>query len=151
MFVNIPGAVHDSQVANYWDVYEKLKAVFVGNGGKYTVDSMFGNLSRDFLIKILQESFHIEDHRKQEIACDVPSMQQSAELEMRAFQSPMPCLKDHIKFETRVELRVVLTMMILLYNLCAWAVGINQLLSFYSAPALYCDASIEFLILLLHN
>jgi len=41
------------------------------------------------------------------------------------------------------ERKVTLTVMILLYNLRARMVGINQLQSFY-VGALYCDANVEF-------
>jgi hypothetical protein len=78
------------------------------------------------------------------------SMRQSVEWGMRAFQSSMPRLKDRMKFETRGERRVTLTMMILLYNLLAWAVGINRLTSFYTAP-LNHDANIEFVGPLINN
>jgi hypothetical protein len=77
-------------------------------------------------------------------------MRQSAEWGMRAFQLSMPRLKDQIKFETHGEQRVTLTMMILLYNLQARAVRINQLKSVYTAP-LDCDANIEFLGQLINN
>jgi hypothetical protein len=69
---------------------------------------------------------------------------------MRAFQSSMPCLKDRMIFETRGERRVTLTMMILLYNLRARAVGINQLKSIYTAP-LDRNANIEFVGPLINN
>ena len=62
---------------------------------------------------------------------------------MRALQSSMPHLKDRTKFETCGEQRVTLTMMILLYNLRAWAIRINQLMTVYAAP-LDCNANIEF-------
>ena len=52
-------------------------------------------------------------------------------------------IKDCMIFETRGERRVTLTMMILLYNLRARAVGINQLKSVYTAP-LDRNANIEF-------
>ncbi len=74
---------------------------------------------------------------------DATSMRQSAEWGMQAFQSSMPRLKVRMIFETHGERRVTLTMMILLYNLRAKAVGINQLKSVYTAP-LDCDANIEF-------
>ncbi len=77
-------------------------------------------------------------------------MRQSAEWGMQAFQSSMPHIKDWMKFETRGEHKVTLTMMILLYNLCARAVGINQLQSFYAAP-IHCDANVEFVTPLLNN
>ena len=58
----------------------------------------------------------------------------------------MPHIIDRMKFETHGECKVTLTMMILLYNLRARAVGINQLQSFYAAP-LHHDANVEFVTL----
>ncbi len=113
------------------------------DGSKCTVDSAFGNVSRQFLIKSLQELIHIEDQVERGMARDATSMHQSAEWGMRAFQSSMPRLKDCMYFETRGERRVTLTMIILLHNLRARAVGINQLKSVYTAP-LDRNANIEF-------
>jgi hypothetical protein len=132
VFCNIPGAVHDSQVADYGDIYNKLELVYLQDVAKCTVDSAFGNVSRQFLIKSLQELIHIEDCMECGMARDATSMRQSAQWGMMAFQSSMPCLKDCMKFETRGERRVTLTMMILLYNLQAQTVGINQLKSAYT-------------------
>jgi hypothetical protein len=84
------------------------------------------------------------------MARDATSMRQSAEWGMRAFQSSMPHLKDRMKFETHGERRVTLTMMIYLYDLQAWAIGINQLKSVYTAP-LDCNANIEFIGPLINN
>ncbi len=47
-FCNIPGAVHDSQVADYGDIYDKLELVYLRDSAKCTVDSAFGNVGRDF-------------------------------------------------------------------------------------------------------
>jgi hypothetical protein len=126
-FCNIPGAVHDSQVADYGGIYDKLEYVYEREGPKCTVDSVFGNVSRQFLIKSSQELIHIEDRVERGMARDATSMHQSVEWGMWAFQSSMPRLKDRMIFETRGERRVTLTMMILLYNFRARAVGINQL------------------------
>jgi hypothetical protein len=150
VFCNIPGAVHDSQVADYGEIYNKLELVYLQDNAKCTVDSGFGNVSRQFFIKLLQELIHIQDHMERGMACDATSMQQSAEWGMRAFQSSMPRLKDCMKFETRGERRVTLTMMMSLYNLQAQAVKINQLKSVYTAP-LDHDANIEFLGPLINN
>ena len=76
--------------------------------------------------------------------------EQSAEWRMRAFQSSMPRVKVRMKFKTHGERKVTLTMMILLYNLRARMIGINQLRSFYMG-ALYHDASIEFVPPLVHT
>jgi hypothetical protein len=77
-------------------------------------------------------------------------MRQSAEWGMRAFQSSLPRIKDRMKFEERGERKVTLTMMILLYNLRARMVGINQLRSFFMG-ALYRDANVEFVPRLVHT
>ena len=150
VFVNVPGAVHDSQVADYGNIFDKLESVYERDGGKCTVDSAFGNATRDYLKKPSQELIHIKGHQEREIARDATSMRQSAKWGMRAFQSSMPCIKNLINFETRGERKVTLTMMIFLYHLCARAVGINQLQSFYAAP-LHCDANVEFVAPLLNS
>ena len=142
-YINIPGAVHDSQIADYGDIYDKLEMVYQRDGGQCTVDSAFGNVNREFLIKSSQDLIHIRSYRARNIAREATSMRQSAEWGMRAFQSSMPRIKDRMKFEERGERKVTLTVMILLYNLRARLVGLNQLKSFYVA-ALYRDANVEF-------
>jgi hypothetical protein len=107
-------------------------------------------VSREFLIKSSQELIHIEDRVERGMDRDATSMWQSVEWGMQAFQSSMPRLKDRMKFETRGEWRVTLSMMILLYNLRARAVGINQSKSVYTAP-LDRDANIEFVGPLINN
>ena len=57
----------------------------------------------------------------------VMSMRQTAEWGMRAIQSSFPRLCNRMPFEKRGERRVSMKMMILLYNLHARRVGINQI------------------------
>ncbi len=90
--------------------------MYLQDSAKWTVDSAFGNVSREFLNKSLQELIHIEDLVDCGNAHDATLMWQSAEWGMRAFQSSMPCLKDRMKFDTSDERRVTLTTMILLYH-----------------------------------
>jgi hypothetical protein len=87
VFCNTPGTIHDSQVADYGDIYDKLELVYLQDGAKCTVDSAFGNVSREFLIKSSQEIIHIKDSKERGFARDATSMRQSAEWGMRAFQS----------------------------------------------------------------
>ncbi len=98
-------------------IYDKLERVYQRDGGKCTVDSAFGNVNREFLIKSSQELIHIQSYRARSIARDATSMCQLAEWGMQAFQSLMPCIKYRMKFEERGECKVTLTVMILLYNL----------------------------------
>jgi len=142
-YINIPGSVHDSQIADYGNIYDKLESVYDRDGAQCTVDSAFGNITREFLIKSSQELIHINNHHDRQIARDATSMRQSAEWGMHAFQSSMPRIKDRMVFEERGERKVTLSLMILLYNFRANLVGINQLNSFYAAP-LTRDANRDF-------
>jgi hypothetical protein len=54
-FFNVPGSVHDSQVAHWGSVYDKLEAIYNETGGKCMVDSAFGKVNRPFLIKSSQD------------------------------------------------------------------------------------------------
>ncbi len=50
-FFNVPGSVHNSQVVELGKIYSKLEHVHVLMGGKCCVDSSFGNLAREYLLK----------------------------------------------------------------------------------------------------
>jgi hypothetical protein len=93
-YINIPGAVHDRQIADYGDIYDKLETVYQQDGGQCTIDSAYGNVNREFLIKLSQELIHIRSYHAQSIARDATSMRQPAERGMHAFQSSMPRIKD---------------------------------------------------------
>ena len=95
----------------------KLETVYQRDGGQYTVDSAFGNVNREFLIKLSQELINIRSYCARSTARDATLMHQSAEWGMRAFQSSMPHIKDRMKFEECGERKVTLTVMILLYKL----------------------------------
>ena len=58
-------------------------------------------------------------------------MRQSAEWGMRALQASFPRLKDRFIYEENGERRLMMKMCILLHNLRARRVGINQIRSVY--------------------
>ena len=58
---------------------------------------------------------------------------------MRAVQSSMPRLKDHIAYEEEGERAVILKLVPLLYNLRTSKVGLNQIRNTYT-PHLSKDA-----------
>jgi hypothetical protein len=132
-FFNVPGSVHDSQVAYWGRVYDKLEAVYDETGGKCTVDSAFGKVSRPFLIKSSQDCLVSTMPTREEQRLDLQrkrqatSMRQAAEWGMRAIQSSFPRLKDTFVYEENGERRIVMKMICLLYNLRARSVGINQI------------------------
>ena len=69
-------------------------------------------------------------------------MRQAAEWGMRSIQSLFPRLKDQFVHEKGSEQRIVLKMIVLLYNHCACLVGINQIRNVYLA-CLNVDAGQE--------
>jgi len=132
-FFNVPGSVHDSQVAHWGRVYDKLGAVYADTGGKCTVDSAFGKVNRPFLIKSSQDYLVSAMPTRHEQRVDIQrkrqatSMRQAAEWGMRAIQSSFPRLKDTFVYEDTGERRILMKMVCLLYNLRARTVGINQI------------------------
>ena len=65
------------------------------------------------------------------LAAEATSMWQSAEWGMRAFQASFPRVKDRIEFESIGQRKLMMKVMILLFNLHARRVGINQILNIY--------------------
>jgi hypothetical protein len=58
-------------------------------------------------------------------------VQQTAEWGMRMIQTSFPRIKDRFVYEERGERRIYLKMLILLYNMRARMVGINQIRNTY--------------------
>ena len=54
-FFNVPGSVHDSQVAEFGKIYDKLEMVYRTMGGKCCIGSAFGTTNRDYLYKSCQD------------------------------------------------------------------------------------------------
>ena len=127
---NIPGSVHDSAIAGMGKIFDKLEEVYNRTGGCCTVDSAFARTNHPFLIKSGHESV---DMTLEEIAiCKyATSMRQAAEWGMRSFQASFPRLKDRLPFEHFGQRKVIMTMIILLYNLRTKKIGINQIRNVY--------------------
>lgn len=146
---NVPGSIHDSKIAEWGNIYEKLESVYQSTGAKCTADSAFSRARAPFIIKSSQmvplENNNIRDYGRQiRINQDATSMRQSAEWGMRSLQSSFPRLKDRFIYEEYGERKLVQRMILLLYNLRARKVGINQIRSVYM-PALDVNANDYFL------
>jgi hypothetical protein len=148
-FFNVPGSVHDSQVAHWGKVYDKFEAVYDETGGKCTVDSVFGKVNNPFLIKSSQDYLVSTMPTREEQRLDLQRkrqatlMRQAAEWGMRAIQSSFPCLKDTFVYEDTGERHILMKMLCLLYNLRARSVGINQIKNVFMKQ-LEEDANNEF-------
>ena len=118
----------------------------MSTGAKCCVDSAFNNVSRDYLYKSCQDLLGSSAPTHRERILDLQkkreatSAQQTAEWGMLVLQASFPRLKDRFVYEERGERRIVLKMMVLLYNMRARMVGINQILNTYM-PRLMWDAN----------
>jgi DDE superfamily endonuclease len=138
---NYPGCFHDSTIAAWGRIYNKLEGVFRSVNGKCTVDSAFGKVNHQFLVKSGRTDF-MNGHEI-EVNWEATKMRQSAEWGMRALQASFPRLKDRLIYEEKGERKMILKMLILLYNFRARRVGINQILSTYM-PHLQANANMQF-------
>lgn len=137
---NVPGSIHDSKIAEWGKIYDKLEMVYNTTGAKCTGDSAFSKSRGPFLIKSSQTVPLVHDDitefgRQSRLNDQATSMRQSAEWGMRALQSSFPRLKDRFIYEEYGERKIVQKMVLLLYNLWARKVGINQIRNVYM-PAL---------------
>lgn len=140
--INAPGAMHDSTVAEWGRIYEKLQVGFDQHGGRCVVDSAFCKSHYPFLLKSSQDCVVGSDGTRESIVTlrQATSARQASEWGMRAFQGTFPRLKDRFVYEERGERKAVLTCMVLLYNLRSRLVGINQILHSYM-PHLSVEAN----------
>lgn len=150
-FFNVPGCIHDSQVAWWGNIYEKLKTVHEETGLQYVIDSAFCSAAFPFLIKSSQDRLtadrglhtRAEQLRNISVKKAATNMRQSAEWGMRTVQASFPRLKDTLVYEEYDERRIILKSLLLLYNLRARLVGINQIRNVY-LPCLERNANREF-------
>ena len=146
---NVPGSIHDSKIAEWGNIYKKLERVYTETGARCTADSAFSRLRAPFIIKSSQmvalENNDVGEYAQQiRENQDATSMRQSAEWGMRALQSSFPRLKDRFVYEEQGERKVMLRMILLLYNIRARKVGIYQIQNVYM-PALNINANEYFL------
>lgn len=133
---NIPGSVHDSQIAEIGNIYKKLERVYELTGAKCTADSAFASSKGPYIIKSAQNpppcNGNVAEYaRLLRMHEEATSMRQSAEWGMRALQSSFPRLKDRIVYEEHGERKRIQRMMFLLFNIRARRVGINQIRNYY--------------------
>ena len=131
--INCPGSWHDSTQADY-GVYQKLERIYDRYQAKIVVDSAFSLQAKDYLLKSGQQdpqplnSTREEEFRAVTLNRQATSLRQLSEHGMRMIQGQFPRLKDNFQLEEFGERKVVLHLMVLLYNYQASKVGINQIL-----------------------
>ena len=110
-----------------YGIYRKMERLFHQHGGvKVCVDSAFKMGDREFLIKSSQQD-PIDNHRGVVLNRAATSLRQLSEHGMRMIQGQFPRLKDPVQFEEFGERKVILHLMVLLYNYQTGQVGINHI------------------------
>ncbi len=129
----ISALVHDSQVAEFGNIYKKLETIFNTTGGKCCVDLAFEQANWEYLYTSYHDLFassaptceeRIEDLARMR---EATSAQQTVEWGMQTMQASFPWLKDRYCYEEQGEQQLVLKMMVLLFNMRAQMVGIDQI------------------------
>jgi hypothetical protein len=104
-FFNVPGCVHDSQVAEMGRIYWKLGEVYEKTGAKCCVDSAFGNVDREYLYKLCQDllgsSAPTQAERKMELQKrrEATLARQTAKWGMLTMHASFPWVRDWFVYE----------------------------------------------------
>jgi hypothetical protein len=112
-FFNVPGSVHDSQIAELRNRYEKLEHVYDSTGGKCCVNSAFSNHKKDYLLKLGQDLLgslaptRREQQIEHQLRWQTTSARQTAEWGMLSIQA-FPQVKDQFIYEEHGEQRIVM-------------------------------------------
>ena len=126
--LNAPGTFHDSTMADY-GIYEKMEQLYEEYGVKVVVDSAFNLSGKPYLIQSSQHDPADAGARGVTLNRAATSVQQLSEHGMRMIQGQFPRLKDPMVLEDFGEQRVILNLMVLLYNYQTNATGINEILN----------------------
>jgi hypothetical protein len=124
--INAPGTFHDSTMADY-GVYHKMEELYNEFGVKVVVDSAFNLSDKLYLIKSSQGDPIGAGSRGVTVNRAATSLRQLAEHGMRMIQGQFPRLKDAMVLEDFGERKVILNLMVLLYNYQTSTVGINHI------------------------
>lgn len=92
------------------------------------VDSAFGLGNRDCLVKSAQID-PLGDPKRVAMNRAATSVWQLSEWGMCMLQAQFPCLKDPLPYKEYGERRIILHLMVLLYNYNCSYVGVNQILN----------------------
>jgi hypothetical protein len=132
-YVNAPGTMHDSTMARWGNLYDKVDQLYATMGVKIVVDSAFASERRDSMYKSYQNNIDQYGNVRQnsQIQRQATAVRQMSEWGMRALQASFPRLKDRMLYEEKGERRLIMNLIVFLYNYRASVVGLNQIQSVY--------------------
>ena len=115
-------------------IYDKIDDVYVRTGARVVVDSAFSKNDRNLLIKSFANNIDRSGRARQlnSVNRDATSVRQLSEWGMRGLQGSFPRLKDRILWEERGERKLLMQLVIYLFNYRTEIVGLNQIASVYN-------------------
>ena len=113
-------------------MYSKIDKVYI-HTAQVVVDSAFSKNTRKSLIKLFANNVDRDGRSRQlnSVNRDATSVQQLSEWGMRGLQGSFPRLKDRIPWEEHGERKLLMQLVIYLYNFQTETVGLNLIASVY--------------------
>ncbi len=150
-YVNAPGVLHDSTLANWGSLYDNVKAIYDATGSRVVVDSAFAKANNPSMIKSHRSNITTDGAFAQtpSVNRQATSVRQLSEWGMRGLQGSFPRLKERLHYECEGERRMIVMVVVLLFNFRASRVGQNQIRTVYF-PNLDVDVD-DYLNAFLHN
>jgi hypothetical protein len=132
-YINAPGTMHDSTMAKQGSVYDKIDLLFAERGAKIVVDLAFSSEACQSMFKSWQSNIGNQGYvwQNSQLQRQATSVQQLSEWGMRGLQASFPRLKDRLMWEEKGEQRLVLEMIVRLYNYRVSVAGLNQIQSVF--------------------
>ena len=150
-YINAPGVLHDSTLANWGSLYEDVEHIYHHTGSRVVVDSAFAKANNPSMVKsnCMNMTTEGEFFQPSSVNHQATSVRQFSEWGMRGLQGSFSWLKERLHYECAGERKIIVMMMVLLYNVCATRVGQNQIRTVYF-PSLDVDVD-DYLNAFLHN
>jgi DDE superfamily endonuclease len=132
-YTNAPGTMHDSTLAKWGGLYDKIDELYRTRQAKVVVDSAFASDKRDSVYKSYQCNMDNNGNVRQNsiIQRQATSVRQLSEWGMRGLQASFPRLKDRMPYEEKGARRLTMRLIVYLYNYRAAVVGMNQIQSVF--------------------
>jgi len=92
--VNTPGSVHDSTLADWCNMYEKLETIYNPTGGVCCLDSAFSAMKAPCLLKSSGDVTKAKSPVEVRRISQATSVRQASEWGMKAIQGSFPRVKD---------------------------------------------------------
>jgi DDE superfamily endonuclease len=125
--LNAMGTYHDSTLAHISGLYDLLHDIHERTGGICVCDSAFVAKDNPAVLRTAKKRQNNMSAREKLRWKQATQFRQTAEWGMRAMKSAFPRIKEKIMYETKGRRKLMLNLMVLLYNYRSEHVGLNEI------------------------